>query len=126
MDNFCLDVCSSGELSLKLVLQLACAGKGFHVNALHRTSQRLTLLWAGPRQPDPCVVELPKPRTAEEIFPLVLGWLKNEADYGPKSQDLDVSSWQGWRVWTLAWGHVEQFGPYGICMIEPLWALAGK
>jgi hypothetical protein len=61
--------------------------------------------------------------SARALLPFVHEWLGGV--HYPPEPDIDGSVSKGWRVFTTAWGHVLA-DAYGICAIQPCWALHGK
>ena len=75
--------------------------------------------------------KLPSKLTAEQCFPLVLGWLNSEMagqmryEEWDADADHDGSNSRGWRVYCEDWGHVGG-NPYAICAVRPAFLWHGK
>jgi|APSaa5957512622_1039677.scaffolds.fasta_scaffold18815_8 hypothetical protein len=67
------------------------------------------------------------PVTAETSVDLIWQWLQSlpEEEYFNSLNDCDVSESKGWRVFCERWGHFRNTH-YSICVIQPVWAWAGK
>ncbi len=122
MDNFELKIVSEGKSSLEKALGIAFAK---HNSATHYviTPKKICLFWMKPSDHKEAI-PLPFKLHTDNVTDFVWSWLK-EADYGDEP-DHDGSNGKGWLVSTdPGWGHVEG-SFYGICKIEPEWAMYGK
>ena len=92
-DNFELTV--AADRKLKEALELACTdyrnAKGFV-----KTKDKLVFYWLAENNE---ATPLPVPMSGEELVPIVVKWLKEEAEY-PEEPDIDGSCRRGFRITT--------------------------
>ena len=120
MDNFRVDVTSNGNIldALKLITRQHSKIKYWKAD-----KDRFLLAWTKPGMSTGWT-EAPFEMTYEDIAPVIVGWLKNTADYG-REPDHDGDNGKGWRVYNEDWGHVDHdFAVFAA--VKPVWAMYGK
>lgn len=126
MDNRRLDITSQGEAALAHAMALAwdnAAGSKTSHYRISKDSPTFVLYWSKPEEHQSALA-LPYPLKLDEAVALVAGWLRETMPSGPEP-DHDGDNGKGWRVFNEAWGHVNG-SQYGICAIQPVWAMYGK
>jgi len=120
---------SSGDKLLLETLKLAFAHASEHAKADgYRIDPKLGLIfhWASAEHAD--IVKFPSPLTAEQVFPVVLGWLQSnpvcECTSWDADADHDGHNGPGWRVYCRDWGHVGD--PHGFIAVKPAFIWYGK
>ena len=83
----------------------------------------LILYWHAESVAKTGVVPFPSPVDSDIVADFVWAWLRAQ-DYGPEP-DHDGSNEKGFRMWTEAWGRVDD-ETYSYIAIRPLWTWYGK
>jgi len=140
MDNFKIDItCEKTKPlhdALSIIMTQHGVLRGYRIDKGKSGKPRMILFWMEDSSMTPFPFEVSRGdrpqrtgflRDTTDRLPwlveMIEGWLSN-VEYG-KQPDHDGDNGRGWRVYTEAWGHVDD-NSHTACAIEPEWAWHGK
>jgi len=125
MDNFKMDVHTTGDKSLEMCIELAMVRNSKVVGyAIHEGS--MVLFWYEPSTKPAGYSPLPMPFSSKFTTAFVAEWLKSQPIPTNSMWSDDIEIGEAFRVSCDDWGHIQPFGPSAFLRITPSAAWYGK